>query len=365
MMTPVTAVSASAPGRVNLIGEHLDYNHGRCLPIAIPRRTTVTAQASTDGQLSVTSGGLSWSGLPVERAEGWAAYVVGVLWALDVEVALELEISSDVPIGAGLSSSAALECATAVAVDALLDLGRTTRDLAEACIRAEREYVGAPTGGLDQTTSLFATAGQALLLDFADDSTTRVPWRPEDDGVTLLVVDTHVSHALAAGDESAGRYAERRADCERAAAELGLAHLAAAGEADVERVSAALRPRVRHVVSEQARVGALAAAARDRDWVAAGTLMSASHASLRDDFEVSCPELDVAVATALDVGALGARMTGGGFGGSAIVLVPADRGDAVRDAVAAAFARNDWDAPTCFEVEASRGAEVVTSARRS
>lgn len=359
MMTPVGAVTASAPGRVNLIGEHLDYNGGRCLPIALPQRTTVTARPASDGQLTVTSGGLGWSGLPVERADGWAAYVVGVLWALDAETALDLDVISEVPIGAGLSSSAALECATALAVDALLELGRTRRQLAQACIRAEVEYVGAPTGGLDQTTSLFATAGHALLLDFADGSVTSVPWRPEQDDVALLVVDTHVSHALAAGREGEGGYGGRRADCERAAAELGLEHLAAADETDLDRVSAALRPRVRHVVREQARVDELVAAARDRDWRAAGALMTASHASLRDDFEVSCPELDAVVEGALAAGALGARMTGGGFGGSAIVLVPDDEARRVEEAISSRFRRNGWEAPTVFAVEASGGAEVL------
>ncbi|HET6165288.1 MAG TPA: galactokinase family protein, partial [Marmoricola sp.] len=151
----MTTVTASAPGRVNLIGEHLDYNGGRCLPIAIDRRTTVGVVPSSDGRLTITSGGMSWSGLPVERADGWAGYVAGVLWALGVEAALEIDVvSSDVPIGAGLSSSAALECATAVAVNDLLELGRSRTQLAEACIRAETEYVGAPTGGLDQTAVL-------------------------------------------------------------------------------------------------------------------------------------------------------------------------------------------------------------------
>ena len=357
-MAPVVAVTASAPGRVNLIGEHLDYNGGRCLPIALPLRTTVTVRPATDGQLTVTSGGLSWSALPVERAEGWAAYVVGVLWALGVEVALDIEVSSEVPLGAGLSSSAALECATAVAVNELLELGRTPRELASACIRAENDYVGAATGGLDQTTALLATAGHALLLDFGDGSGRAVPWRPEQDDLSLLVVDTHVSHAHAPGRHGEAGYADRRTECERAAAELGLDHLAGATGDDLARVSPALRSRVRHVVSEQARVGELVAAARGQDWERVGTVMTASHVSLRDDFEVSCPELDAVVDAALTHGALGARMTGGGFGGSAIALVPSEDAPAVGEAVRAAFARNGWEAPTVFAAEASPGALV-------
>ena len=349
-------VVASAPGRVNLIGEHLDYNGGRCLPIALPCRTTVTVRPSTEGQLAVSSGGVSWSGLPTERAEGWAAYVVGVLWALGVEAALDLEVTSDVPIGAGLSSSAALECATALAVDRLLDLGRSREELASACIRAETEYVGAPTGGLDQTTVVFAEPDEALLLDFADGSRSAVRFDPASAGLALLVVDTRVSHALVDGG-----YAARRADCERAAELLGVAMLAA-----VEDPASALttlhddriRRRARHVLGEQRRVDQFVLALDTGDWAEAGALMTASHESLRDDFEVSCPELDAVVSAALAVGALGARMTGGGFGGSAIVLVDRERVPEARRAVDAAFAANGWQPPAYLDGRASAGARV-------
>jgi len=354
MMAPVMAVTASAPGRVNLIGEHLDYNGGRCLPIAIPQRTTVSAAPAEDGQLSVTSGGSSWSGLPGERAEGWAAYVVGVLWSLGVETALDLTVSSDVPIGAGLSSSAALECATALAVDELLGLGLDRQQVRDACMHAENAYVGAPTGGLDQTASLFATANHALLLDFATGAREQVAFDPERAGLALLVVDTRVSHAL-----SDGGYGARRADCEQAAEELGVDHLVSADPAAVERLTdSRIRARARHVVSEQARVEEFVAAAAAGDWTGAGALMTASHVSLRDDFEVSCAELDAVVEASLAAGAHGARMTGGGFGGSAIVLVPHEHRDGVQQAIADAFGRHGWDAPTVIEVEASRGAEV-------
>jgi galactokinase len=354
MIARVMAVTASAPGRVNLIGEHLDYNGGRCLPIAIPQRTTVTAAPAEDGQLSVTSGGSSWSGLPGERAEGWAAYVAGVLWALGVETALDLTVTSDVPIGAGLSSSAALECATALAVDALLGLGLDRQQVRDACMHAENAYVGAPTGGLDQTASLFATASHALLLDFATGTRDQVAFDPRGAGLDLLVVDTRVSHAL-----SDGGYGDRRADCDRAAAELGVGHLVSADLAAVMRLpDPRIRSRARHVVSEQARVGAFVAATGAGDWTEAGALMTASHESLRDDFEVSCDELDAVVEASLGAGALGARMTGGGFGGSAIVLVPHVHRDVVRTAITDAFDRHGWEAPTVMEVEASRGAEV-------
>jgi galactokinase len=356
----VDPVVASAPGRVNLIGEHLDYNGGRCLPIALPQRTTVTARPSTEGQLAVTSGGLSWAGLPGERAEGWAAYVVGVLWALDVEAALDLDLTSTVPIGAGLSSSAALECATAVAVDALLGLGRTREELAAACVRAETEYVGAPTGGLDQTTAVFAEAGHALLLDFADGSREQVRFDPASAGLDLLVVDTRVSHELGtgAGDDS---YAARRADCELAARTLGVQKLCEVTDpasALTALTDERIRRRVRHVLTEQQRVTELVQALDLGDWAEVGALMTSSHESLRDDYEVSCPELDATVGAALDAGALGARMTGGGFGGSAIALVPRELAPAVRRAVDAAFSAQGWAAPTFLDARASDGARV-------
>jgi galactokinase len=352
----VSHVVASAPGRVNLIGEHLDYNGGRCLPIALPCRTAVTVRPSTEGQVTVSSGGVSWSGLPGERAEGWAGYVVGVLWALGVETALDLEVTSDVPIGAGLSSSAALECATAVAVDRLLELGRSREELAAVCIRAETEYVGAPTGGLDQTTVMFAEPDQALLLDFGDGSRSAVRFDPGAAGLALLVVDTQVSHALVDGG-----YAARRADCERAAEILGAPSLAAVPDAASALTTLhddRIRRRARHVLSEQQRVDQLVRALDLGEWAEVGALMTSSHESLRDDFEVSCPELDAVVAAGLDAGALGARMTGGGFGGSAIVLVDRDRAPQVRLAVDAVFEAHGWMAPAYLDGRASAGARV-------
>jgi galactokinase len=351
MMAPVEAVTASAPGRVNLIGEHLDYNGGRCLPIALPQRTTVTARPSRDGQLTVTSGGLTWSGLPTERADGWAAYVVGVLWALGTRTALDLTVTSEVPMGAGLASSAALECATALAVDRLLGLGLSRDALVAACVRAETEYVGAPTGGLDQTTALFATPARALLLDFAETSRRPLPWRPEDDGVALLVVDTKVAHDLVDGG-----YGDRRAECAEAARLLGVPHLARA--ASTAGLPGTLAARARHVISEQRRVDEVVDALQERDWSTLGRLMTASHESLRDDFEVSCAELDLAVETVLQNQALGARMTGGGFGGSIIALVPIGRLDDVISFTRAALARNGREPPTSYVVEASAGARV-------
>ncbi len=346
MTSSSRTVVGRAPGRVNLIGEHTDYNAGLCLPLALAHATTVRATSRDDRRVSVRSEqqGEAWTGtldsVGPGQVQGWAAYAVGVLWALGElgwEVpGVDLDVASTVPMGAGLSSSAALECAVAVAVAGLVDrdLTRELRGtLVEVCRRAEAEVAGAPTGGLDQTVSLLAAPGAALLIDFRDGSTREVPLGWDEAGLRLLVVDTRVSHALVDGG-----YGARRADCEAAAAELGLTSLREATLEDLDRVEHLRhRARARHVVTENARVEASVEAITGRDWARLGSLMTASHVSLRDDFEVSCDELDLVVDTALQTGALGARMTGGGFGGSAIALVPTERADAVTRAVDLAF----------------------------
>jgi galactokinase len=337
------AVTASAPGRVNLIGEHTDYNGGLCLPLALPQRTTVTLTPRDDLLLSLTSAQEDdpWEGDVDDRPSGWAAYVAGVVAALRADghdvPGFDARVDSQVPLGAGLSSSAALECSVAVAVASLLDLpldaaGR--RLLATACIRAENDYVGAPTGGMDQTVALLGRSGHALLLDFADGSVTPVPLPLDDAGLTLLVMDTRVSHTL-----TDGSYGDRRSECATAAESLGLGSLSDAGLDQVEDLDdAVLRRRARHVVTENQRVRDAVAALGDQDWRSLSALLDDSHVSMRDDFEISCVELDLAVGVAREAGALGARMTGGGFGGSAVALVPADRVKVVEDAVTAAFA---------------------------
>lgn len=345
-----------APGRVNLIGEHVDYNGGRCLPYALPHGTYVAAAARDDDTVTVRSLQMDepWRGrldaLGPGEVSGWVSYVAGVIWALRADgiavPGLDLVLDSRVPVGAGLSSSAALECSVALAAlqAAGVDLDAPVRErVVAACVRAENEVAGASTGGMDQSVAVHATAGHALLLDFADGARRQVPWDPEAAGLRLLIVDTRVHHTL-----NDGGYASRREDCETAARLLGVAHLAEVD--DLEKAVAALpderlRRRARHVVTEVARVDAAVERLERGDVSGLGELFLGSHASLRDDFEVSCEELDLVVSTAQEHGALGGRMTGGGFGGSAIALVPEDQVVAVEDAVAAAFADRGWRAP--------------------
>lgn len=365
-------MTAFAPGRVNLIGEHTDYNDGLCLPFALPMGTTVRLTPRDDDRVVAHSREAGhWEAtlqeIRASSVEGWASYVAGVLWALDrdgVDVGgCDLEISSDVPLGAGLSSSASLECAVAVAVAGCVGLrldhaGR--RRLAEACRRAETEYVGAPTGGLDQLAVMLAAEEGAVLIDFADDATRDVPLPLAAAGLVVLVTDTRVEHALADG----GGYGERRAECERAASTLGLPSLRRAAAEDVAALERAgetvLARRVRHQVSENDRVGAATRLLEAQDWAGLGRVLSASHASLRDDYEVTVPALDLAVAAAEQRGALGARMTGGGFGGSTIALLDERRVGAVRDGIDAAFAEAGLDAPAHHTVRPGPPAHVVS-----
>ena len=366
------AVVARAPGRVNLIGEHTDYNRGLVLPVALPHGTYAAIASRTDGVVRVRSieEAAPWTGsvdaMGPGSVDGWAAYVAGVLWAMR-EAGFELPgmdvmVHGTVPLGAGLSSSAALECSVALAACGLLgvepDAGVRHR-LAAACMRAETEVAGAPTGGMDQTVSLFAAAGSALLIDFdvepGTGSTREVALGLGPAGLALLVTDTRVSHALVDGG-----YAARRADCEAAAEALGLASLRQASLTQVDALEDdRVRRRARHIVTEIDRVRDTVAALDRGDWAAIGRAFRDSHVSMRDDFEISCPELDLAVTTAVEAGAVGARMTGGGFGGSSIALVPEDRLDAVVRAVDAAFAAAGYGAPQHLRVEPSAAATLL------
>lgn len=355
----------AAPGRVNLIGEHTDYNGGLCLPIALPHATYAAIALRGDDRMTVASVQREdrfearLSDIAPGGVTGWAAYVAGVAWALreaghDLP-GFDLVVDGRVPLGAGLSSSAALVCSVGLAIAEAARLDLSADALVGPTMRAESEVAGAPTGGMDQTVSLLGTAGHALLIDFTAHTTRQVPWTPEESGLTLLVIDTRAEHALVDGG-----YAARRSDCEQAADQLGLTSLREASEADLIRLDDdRLRRRTRHVVTEIDRVERVVEALAEGDWARVGARFTESHASMRDDFEISCDELDDVVETALAEGALGARMTGGGFGGSAIALVRSDDAARVAERVAAGFADRGWPAPGVVPAPASPGAARV------
>ncbi|GAB3521352.1 galactokinase [Arthrobacter monumenti] len=356
----------SAPGRVNLIGEHTDYNGGFVLPFAIDRRTRVAVRARTDRKIQVAStfAGSSPATMDIDdvgpgTVSGWSAYPLGVVWSMrEAGVNLggfDMLIDSSVPVGAGLSSSAAIECAVAVAINDLADAGLSRTRLALIGQRAENEVVGAPTGIMDQSASLLGQEGSAVFIDCRSYGSELVPLDLAGSELVLQIIDTKVSHSHATGG-----YAARRASCERGAAELGVDSLrdvtapeldGAAGQLDEETFR-----RVRHVVTENERVQQTVEVLRTQGPTAIGELLDQSHVSMRDDFEISCPELDLSVETARNNGAIGARMTGGGFGGSAIALTPVDQVEAVRAAVLAGFERAGWTTPDIFEVQPADGA---------
>ncbi|MFC9553239.1 galactokinase [Rhodococcus sp. NPDC056960] len=335
----------AAPGRVNLIGEHVDYAGGLVLPFALPYVTVVAVRVRGDGILHAVSTHTdeSWQGPLADVAPGhpagWAAYVAGVVWALrrsghlPAETGFDVAVHSTVPVGSGLSSSAALECAFALAVADLAGLptdhaGR--RPLIAASILAENEIAGASTGGMDQSVAMLARPGHAVLLDCRDGATRQVPLDFDSAGARLVVIDTNAPHRLVDG-----QYGNRRAAVEKACADLGVATLRDVPDPDaaVAALGSPAAARARHVLTEIRRVTEVAGLL-DRGRIAdIGDALNRSHASLRDDYEVSSVELDSAVDAALAAGAWGARMTGGGFGGSAIALVPADRVDAVAENV--------------------------------
>lgn len=356
----------SAPGRVNLVGEHTDYNGGASLPIAIDRRTVVAAALRDDDRVRVGStfadGVVETRIADLAAAEGWSTYPLGVLWALlDAEAAtdrvrgLDLWIDSDVPVGVGVSSSAALEAAVCVAAAELWALPTTREAMVAICQRAENVVAGAPTGTLDQSAALRSSADAALLVDFGDGTVETVPLGFDAAGLALLVVDSTVRH-----DHTTGGYGIRRRECEEAAALLGVTLLADVPlpglETALAPLPAHLAARARHVVTDTARCREAATAVREGRPRAIGPILTVAHASMRDDFAASVPAVDAAVAAAVDAGALGARITGGGFGGACIALVDADRADAIADAIAASVVAAGHPRPTTFAVHASEGA---------
>ncbi len=353
-----------APGRANLIGEHTDYNDGFVLPFALGQGVRAAASPRGDGVLEVwsaqASGGrvtVDLDGLAPGRVTGWAAYPAGVAWALreagHPAGGASIAFDSDLAEGAGLSSSAAIECATAVALTGLYGLDVPRAELARLAQHAENDFVGVPCGIMDQSASMLCVRGHALLLDCRSLQTTQVPFDPAAAGLELLVLDTRVQHAL--GDSG---YTDRRRACERAAALLGVPALRDVTDpAMLDRLAdPVLRRRARHVVTDDERVQVVDQLLRDGATAEVGPVLTASHRSLRDDFEISWPEADVAVDTALAAGALGGRMMGGGFGGSVIAMVPAGAADRAVAAVRDEFARRGWAAPQVVPAAPADGA---------
>lgn len=367
----VSERTGSAPGRVNLIGEHTDYNGGFALPLAIPFRTTAWVRPRGDGVVTAasTAPGTEPARFAVSSSPGdvtgWAAYVAGVFWALrdaghDVPGA-DVHVDSTVPAGAGLSSSHALECAVAVTLNHLHGLGLDRTTLALLVQRAENHYVGAPTGAMDQMASLYGQDGHVILFDARAMTAEPVPCDLAAAGLSLVVVDTRVHH-----EHVDGGYGARRASCEAAAALLGVKTLREVQDDLLQDVLAQLDDdvmvrRVRHVLTENARVLDTVALLRAGRVAEIGPLLTASHASMRDDYEITVPEVDAAVEAALGAGALGARMTGGGFGGSVIALAATADEARVGDAVRAAFDRQGYAAPSVFTVRPAAGAGIEES----
>ena len=354
----------SAPGRVNLIGEHTDYNDGYVLPFAIPLRTVVAASPAKGPQWTVYS---RESGETVKfgpddlepgRISGWGAYVAAVPWALrehgyDPPPA-DVAIASEIPLGAGLSSSAAILCAV---LAALHDLGGLRIPLDEwptLAQYAENRFAGVPSGIMDQSASTLCEPGHAMFLDCRTLAREQVPFALAEQGLAMLVVDTRAPHRHAGGE-----YAARRAACEAAARKLGIPALRDLSVADLpaacERLDPVTARRVRHVVTENERVLDTVERLRGGAVAGIGPLLTASHASMRDDYEITVAEVDVAVEAAMAAGAYGARMTGGGFGGCVLALVDAPAVEPVANAVANAFAGAGFAPPTWFAAVAAGG----------
>ncbi|MFL4476386.1 galactokinase [Paeniglutamicibacter sp. MACA_103] len=358
----------AAPGRVNLIGEHTDYNEGYVLPFAIDKVAGIglRTRPRESGRLlriASTLGGqvveAEATGLVPSMVAPWARYVAGVFWAMEQRgfalPGADILLDSTVPVGAGLSSSAAIECSVALGLNEHLGLGLSREELVLVCQLAENEFVGAPTGILDQSASLLSTTDHALFLDCRTRESRQVELPLGANGLQVLVIDTRVSHS-----HDSGGYGELVLACTRGARELGVTALRDVG---IERLAEArdtLAPeiyrRVKHIVTENQRVLDTVGLLEREGPAAIGGLLLASHASMRDDFGISCAELDLAVDTAMATGALGARMTGGGFGGSVIALLEASKAEHVAAAVRSAFAEAGYITPEIFPVVPGPGA---------
>jgi galactokinase len=354
----------SAPGRINLIGEHTDYNAGLALPIALPERTVVSYRPADSDAIVVRSDRepdsvrLALNTVPGD-VTGWAAYVAGVVWALQRAGRRvpggTMSVTGGVEMGSGLASSAALECATLGAI--LTTTGQAMDRVEQARIAqcAENEYVRAPTGLLDQLAILCAEPRRAQFIDFRDLSVRSVPFDPDASGVALLLINSHATHQHVGGE-----YAARRASCERAAAALGVSSLREVQHRGTSALTNVLDPedarRARHIVTENQRVLTTVAALNVSDFAEVGRQLTASHASMREDFEITTEHIDLIADTAVQAGALGARMTGGGFGGCVIALVDTTRAGTVSDAVRDSVRRAGYREPSIVHTHAGRGA---------
>jgi galactokinase len=365
--TNSTVIRYAAPGRINLIGEHTDYNRGFALPIALPEHTVATYTPNDDPEITVCSDREDGDvGIPLDTAPGavagWAGYVAGVMWALR-EAGHRIRggtmsITSDVEMGSGVSSSAALECAVIGALTTGAGLRVDRIELARIAQRAENDYVGAPTGMMDQLASLCGQERKALMIDFVEPTVRPVPFDPDASGVALLLINSRAPHQHAGGE-----YASRRASCERAAADLGVSSLRDVQDRGVAALAGVADPvdarRARHIVTDNQRVLDVVAALEESDFTAIGQLFNSSQASMRDDFEITTGHIDLIAETAVQAGALGARMTGGGFGGCVIALAPVGRGDDIADAIRDRVADAGYNAPSITRTRASRGAALL------
>lgn len=352
----------SAPGRVNLIGEHTDYNNGFVFPFGIDRRTWVALSLRSDRIARVAST-FSTEVFEYELSEikpaelDWALYPLGVAWAMAERSGKGFDafFISDVPIGAGLSSSAAIECSIATALNDVWQSGYTKQELALIGQKAENQAVGAPTGIMDQTASMLAKEDCAVLIDCQSLQTELVELGLSDKGLVVAVIDTRVAHR-----HSDGGYRVRREACEKGASIMSVRSLRDLTADDLGRAQEVLDEltfrRCRHVITENQRVLDAVSALKAGNLVSMGELMLQSHASMRDDFEISIPELDLAVETAMSIGATGARMTGGGFGGAAIAIIQESKLDDLRNECMEAFSRRGYIEPSVFSVKPSDGA---------
>ncbi len=363
----MTAIRYAAPGRINLIGEHTDYNLGFALPIALPERTVVTYVPDDIAEVTVRSDREDGDvRIPLDTAPGdvagWAGYVAGVMWAMRSAghriLGGTMSIVSDVEMGSGVASSAALECAVLGALTSATALSIDRIGLARIAQRAENDYVGAPTGLMDQLAALCGEPRKALMIDFRELTVRPVAFDTDASDIALLLVNSRAPHQHAGGE-----YASRRSSCERAAADIGVSSLREVQDTGVTALAAVADPvdarRARHILTDNQRVLDVVAALEESDFTAIGRLFNASQASMRDDFEITTDHIDLIADTAVEAGALGARMTGGGFGGCVIALAPLDKADRIADAIRDAVGAAGYNPPTITRTRAGQGAELL------